>query len=258
MKKNEGFITSTTARISEEEKNARADFTDYYLNRNPIPDEERLDNLALFVKRRELGRILFMNEIYKKIVEHEIVGVVIEFGCRWGRNLVLFQNLRGLYEPYMVGRKIIGFDTFSGFPDSITEKDGYASHMVAGGHSVTPGYEQELDCIMSYHEKESPISHIKKYELIKGDVTKTFPDYMDKHPETLIALAYFDLDLYQPTKDCLKEIITYMPKGAIIGFDDLTSYGFPGETIAFKELLGANNYEVHYSKTEPSCSYIVL
>ena len=58
--------------------------------------------------------------------------------------------------------------------------------------------------MLSYHEKESPISHLRRYEIVKGDVIETLPAYLKRHPETVIALAYFDLDLYQPTKSCLQ------------------------------------------------------
>ena len=39
----------------------------------------------------------------------------MEFGVRWGQNLITLNNLRGIYEPFNHSRKIIGFDTFEGF-----------------------------------------------------------------------------------------------------------------------------------------------
>ena len=45
----------------------------------------------------------------------------MDFGTRWGNNMALFSIFRGMYEPFNRHRKIIGFDTFSGFP-SINEK----------------------------------------------------------------------------------------------------------------------------------------
>jgi hypothetical protein len=85
------------------------------LKSTPIPDDELLGNLGLFLSRQTLSRILFMHELYQKIIN--VHGVVIEFGVRWGQNLALFESFRGIYEPYNFNRKIIGFDTFSGFPE---------------------------------------------------------------------------------------------------------------------------------------------
>ena len=61
-----------------------------------------------------------MQRIYAEIVP--VHGVIMEFGVRWGQNLALFSNLRGIHEPFNYNRRIIGFDTFEGFP-AISGKD---------------------------------------------------------------------------------------------------------------------------------------
>jgi len=223
------------------------------LKNSPIPDEELLSNLGLYLNRQNLSRILFMLELYKKIIN--IHGVVMEFGIRWGQNLSLFSSFRGMYEPYNYNRKIIGFDTFEGFPN-VDVKDG--DKVSRGDYSVTKGYEHYLDSIMQYHQSESPVSHKKKYELVKGDATITIRDYLKKHPETIISLAYFDFDIYQPTRLCLEAIKPHLAKGSIIGFDELNFESFPGETIAFNEILGINNYTIHRDPLNPLCSYIIF
>jgi len=207
----------------------------------PIPDNELLSNLGLFLRRQCLSRILFMNDLYKKIVN--VPGIVVEFGVRWGQTLVLFESFRGLYEPFNQGRKIVGFDTFEGFP-SIDSKDGKASIALEGAFSVTEKYEEYLMQVLDYHEQEAPMSHIKKYELIKGDAVVEIDNYLKEYPETIIALAYFDFDLYLPTKKCLEAIKGYLTKGSIIGFDELHLHEFPGETLALKEVFGLDKYKL--------------
>lgn len=179
---------------TEREKELRDNFLNLFRTCS-IPDLEVLSNLGLFINRQTLSRILFICEIYKKIID--VHGVVMEFCVRWGQNLALFSSLRGIYEPFNYNRKIIGFDTFSGFPQ-IDEKDGRA--IKKGDYSVTEEYEKYLSAILEYHESESPIPHKKKFEFVKGDVAVTIDEYLSKHPETIVALAYFDLDLYSPTK----------------------------------------------------------
>lgn len=114
----------------------------------PIPEDELLSNLRLFISRQALTRILFMNMLYKKIIN--INGIVIEFGVRWGQNLALFESFRGIYESYNYNRKIIGFDTFSGFP-SVHEKDGKSDVISVGAYSVNENFEQYLKQILDYH-----------------------------------------------------------------------------------------------------------
>jgi len=190
----------------------------------PIPDNELLSNLGLFLRRPTLARILFMNDLYNKIVD--VPGIVVEFGVRWGQTLALFESFRGLYEPFNQGRKIVGFDTFEGFP-SIDSKDGKAGIASEGAFSVTEKYEEYLMQVLDYHEQEAPMSHIKKYELIKGDAVVEIDNYLKEYPETIIALAYFDFDLFLPTKKCLEAIKGYLTKGSIIGFDELHLHEFP-------------------------------
>lgn len=221
----------------------------------PIPPNQLHSNLGLFLNRQTLSRIMFMHELYQKIIP--VHGVIIEFGVRWGQNLALFSSFRGMYEPYNYTRKIIGFDTFTGFP-SVSKKDGRHEFVSKGAYSVTDKYEDYLDFILSYHESESPVAHMKKYELIKGDASVTLAKYLKEHPETIIALAYFDFDVYEPTRKCLELIKPHITKGTVLGFDELNWPTFPGETIAFKEVFGLDKYAIRRSPLNPSPSYIVI
>lgn len=222
---------------SQVERARRAGFLDEFRD-CPLPDDEILSNLGLFLKRQDLSRVLLIAELYKKIVN--VHGSLLEFGVRWGQNLALWTSLRGIYEPYNYNRKIVGFDTFSGFTEP-NERDGDNDAARAGSYGVTSGYEEYLDRILAYHESESPISHIKKYELVVGDASLTLPEYLERCPETIVALAYFDFDLYEPTYNCLQLISDRLVKGSVVAFDELNCQYFPGETIAVQEALGLRN-----------------
>ena len=193
--------------------------------------------------------------MYKKILD--VHGILVEFGVRWGQNLALFEAFRGIYEPYNYNRKIVGFDTFSGFP-STHPKDGAADIIKEGAYDVVENYEEYLEQILSYHEKESPISHLKKFELIKGDAIVSLTEYLASYPETIIALAYFDFDIYEPTKCCLEAIKGHLTKGSVIGFDELNCRTFPGETLALKEIFGLDRYRIMRLPFSPLTSFIVI
>jgi len=238
--------------------NSELSLRDNFLNQFkncPIPDNEILSNLGLFTSRQTLSRIFFMNELYQKIIN--VNGVVMEFGVRWGQNLSLFSSFRGMYEPYNYTRKIIGFDTFEGFP-SVHKNDGDKDFIKKGAYGVSENYEEYLENILNYHEQESPISHKKKYELIKGNAIDNIKTYLTDNPQTIIAFAYFDFDIYEPTKECLKAILPHITKGSIIAFDELNDPNFPGETIAFNEVLGINNHKIIRSPLNPLISYIIF
>ncbi|MEK7208939.1 MAG: crotonobetainyl-CoA--carnitine CoA-transferase [Patescibacteria group bacterium] len=240
---------------SDREKEIRANFVKL-LKRTPIPDNEILQNIGLYANRKILSRILYLHDLYRQIIN--VHGVILDFGTRWGQNLALFESFRGMYEPYNYTRQMIGFDTFTGH-SSIDAKDGsIVAEEGSLGCAVGTGYESYLEKVLQYHEEESPISHLKKFKLIKGDAIKTVPDYFKKHPETIVALAYFDFGLYRPTKVCLKTILPHLTKGSIIAFDELGKREYPGETLAVKEILNLKQYQLRRSAINSYQSYIVV
>ena len=239
---------------SEFENELRREFLQNF-KATPIPDHEVLQNLPLFLNRQNLSQILFVNEMYQHILD--VHGVIMEFGVRWGRNMALYSSLRGIYEPFNHNRKIIAFDTFEGFP-SVDKHDGADEIIAVGAYNVTENYDAYLAKILDYHEQESPISHIKKYAIIKGDASVSVDSYLTKHPETIVALAYFDFDIYQPTRDCLLAIKDRLSKGSVIGFDELNDATYPGETVALRETLGIGKYKIRHSRFSPTQSYIVI
>lgn len=239
---------------SSKEQLAREQMLDLLLH-NPIAPDQLLANLGLFLESKNLARLLFMDFLYRQMIA--VQGVIMEFGVRWGQNLALFSALRGIYEPFNRHRKIVGFDTFAGFP-SIHEKDGQSSMMVNGQLAVSPHYEEVLQQLLTVHESLNPLAHIKKYELCVGDVVKELPRYLARCPETIVAMAYFDLDLYEPTVKCLELLRPRMTKGTILGFDELNDPDSPGETLALMEVFGLNHLKIQRFPFASRVSYVVF
>jgi len=240
---------------SEKEIEGRISASNAFRN-CPIPDNEVLANVGIFQKRQELTKQFFFNKIYEDHVLNTH-GVIMEFGVRWGQNLVTLNNLRGIHEPFNHSRRIIGFDTFSGFP-SVDAKDGRHESVHSGSFSVTENYEQYLKDLLDFHESECPLSHIKKNRIIKGDAAVELKNYLSDHPETIIAFAWFDFDIYEPTKKCLELIKPFITKGTVIGFDELNDPGFPGETVALKEVFGLTNACIQRNRFSGMQSYFIV
>jgi hypothetical protein len=221
----------------------------------PIPPEILINHLGLLMNRTCLSRVLFLDELYRQIVN--VPGNIIEFGVRWGQGLALYANLRALYEPYNVSRLVVGFDTFEGFP-SVAPQDGTATNIDVGTYAVAPGYESYLEQLLTHYESTAPRGGATRFRIIKGDASTTFPMYLTNHPETVVALAYFDFDIYEPTKVCLEGIIPYLTKGSIVAFDELNKDVCPGETVALREVLGLGRYRLRRSQHRGYPSYFVV
>ena len=209
-------------------------------------------DMQVLLKRQFLSRIIHYYEIYKKILP--VSGSILEFGVQWGATLATLISLRGMFEPFNHARQIIGFDTFEGFASVSAEDHEFSK---SGQYTVTNGYELKLEKILSLHEELSPISHVKKFELIKGDACKTVPEYIAKNPHLVIACAIFDFDIYKPTKVALEAIIPRLTRGSVLVFDELNCKHFPGETQALLETVGLNKLRLQNNPHQPYTSYAI-
>lgn len=239
---------------SASEKEIQKDFV-RLLKEAPLPDDELLPNLGLFLSSKNLSRILFFSEIYRKILHSH--GIIAEFGVRWGQTLSVMAALRGIFEPFNRHRKIVGFDTFEGFR-GVGKEDGELCKCEDGSFSVPPGYEKYLERILLLQEHLNPVQHLRKFELVKGNAVETVPDYLKRHPESIISLAVFDFDIYLPTRSTLEAIRPHLCKGSILVFDELCDDVFPGETIALRETFDLRDLRIQRLPMTSRISFLEL
>ena len=204
------------------------------------------------LNRQSLSRVLYYNELYKAIID--VPGVICEFGVQWGATLAQLINFRGIYEPYNHSRRIFGFDTFEGFA-VVDKKDG--RHSKTGDYATSAGYEATLTRLLSLQESFSPISHLRKFELIKGDASKTVDRWLEDNSGAIISMAIFDMDVYQPTKEVLRKIVPRLTRGSLLVFDELNCPHFPGETLAVDEVLRINHLKLRRFPHQPYCAWAV-
>jgi hypothetical protein len=210
----------------------------------PIPASEIAENSGLFVSPRTMKRQFFFDEIYKHALP--VHGVAMQFGVRWGRDLATLHALRTIYEPYNASRVILGFDTFDGFP-SVDARDGKAEVSRIGSLNVGEKYEEFLGDVFAQRQVVDPLPQVPRFELHKGDAPEKLAQYLEAHPETVVALAHFDMDLYEPTRKCLQLLRPYLTKGSVLAFDELLSFVFPGETVAVREVFGLDKIRLRRS-----------
>jgi len=245
--------TDFAPRSSGEELERRAKFLATF-QASPIPGQELLySQLALYLPRQELSRMLSLADLYRHYVL-EANGVLMEFGTCFGRTAALLTNLRGIFEPYNFTRKLVIFDTFSGLRGT-GDKDGGHRLAADGSYTSGEGYEQYLEQVLAYHESEAPIAHRRKFEIVKGDARESIRNYLRAHPETIVAMAYFDFDIYEPTKACLEAIRPHLTRTSVLAFDELNCPEYPGETRALAEVFGLGACALRRSPLSPWLSF---
>jgi hypothetical protein len=128
-----------------------------------------------------------------------------------------------------------------------------------GGYRTGQDYPAYLEELLKVHEGMNAFGHIPGgHKLIRGDVTRTAPEYFAAHPETLVAFAFFDMGPYEPTIAALKAIRPHLMPGSILLFDELTWAGAPGEAIAFKEAFAGMPYAIEKCALYPSKSIVTV
>jgi len=205
----------------------------------------------VFSERQAITTALTRIDLFRQILE--VQGAVVECGVHKGNSLFLYNHLSTILEPYSFNRKIIGFDTFEGFR-SISSDD--QDKLSEADFSDT-----NVDFLSSWaglQDKNRPVSHIEKMELIQGDATITIPEYVAQNPHLIVAMLYLDFDIYKPTKVALDHLLPLVPKGGIVGLDEINCKKWQGETIALKEVLSINGLRLQKFFYDPWVSYFVV
>jgi hypothetical protein len=194
-----------------------------------------------------MARAIAHYELYKKTLG--LPGDIVECGVFKGVSFMRFMMFQKLFEANR-SRKIVGFDIFDLFPATDFEQDKEELKKfideTGGGRSIT---------------KEALESYIKQkghdnFELVKGDILKTVPEYVNARPEWRISLLNIDTDIYEPAKTIIEHLAPRVVKGGIIIFDD---YGvFAGETQIADEYCARTGYKLRKFDYSRVPSYIVV
>ena len=225
---------------SEKEQSYTAQMEQCIAN-SPYSNLDRLRNFSLYTPRQDLTNFLVRYEIFKR--QLEIQGSIIECGVLHGGGLMGWAQFSAIFEPTNHQRRIVGFDTFSGFPKLSKQDHSSESTEARPGGLAIDSYDHLQQC-MKLFDMNRFIGHVPKVELVRGDATKTIPQYLKENPQLIVSLLYLDFDIYEPTVAALKHFLPRLPKGAVIAFDELNLKDWRGESIAVLETLNLRDYRI--------------
>jgi hypothetical protein len=231
----------------------------YYQEMNNVMENSGLSyqeimwDFPVFASRQKITYFLERYELFKMV--QNIPGDFIELGVAGGFGLMSFAHFCSIFEPTHYVRKIVGFDTFEGFPEIGDKDTSQAEHMKEGGLAHF-SYEYLLKCIELYDQNRF-LSHIEKVELVKGRVEDTLPKYIEENPQLTVGMLYLDVDLYSPTKTAIELLWDRIPKGGIVVFDELNHSDYPGETLALIDTLGIGSANLKRLPFASMAAYLV-
>jgi len=204
------------------------------------------NNFYLSCDVGRISKIIAHYELFKKTID--LPGAIVECGVFKGSSFSRFAMFRDMFAN-PDGKKMIAFDVFGKFPiPSLKEDKEFRKNFVAeaGEESIS---EKQLMKVLTHKKIE------KNIELVKGDICKTLPVYVKKHPELKISLLNLDTDIYDPAVVILKHLWPRIVKGGILVLDD---YGiFPGENKAVDDFFKDKKIKIRKFPYVRTPSYIL-
>ena len=174
----------------------------------------------------------------------DVQGDVAECGVFRGGTLVPM----GLYlKEKGASKRVIGFDSFEGFPDSIQVD------LELGGESLG--------------DKRMGGMNETSFELVSGKVRRFsldnavlergyFENTLGKYADSVFSMAHLDCDTYNSYKECLEFFYSRIPSGGVVLLDEYDDPPWPGCNKAVDEFLAdkpeelepivRNNYKKFY------------
>ena len=168
------------------------------------------------VDRRELKRII---QECQNVVENNVPGDVVEFGCYVGTTSVyLAKLLEG------TGRQLYLYDSFEGLPDKVAKDQSPVGLQFKAGELLAT--------------KRQLVTNLKRANVTMPMIKKGwFSQLTDADVPNTISFAFLDGDYYHSVLDPLKLIWPRLAPGAVIVVDDYANEALPGAGRAVDEWL---------------------
>lgn len=208
------------------------------------------NNPFLFATRQSVTDYLVRVELFNKV--KALSGHIVECGVNRGNSFMLFSHMSSIYEPYAINRKIVGFDSFSGFRSINKEHD---PADISENDFNTAGAFEMLKKSVGLFDLNRSVAHMSRCDVIEGDAVKTIPEYVRAHPEMTLALLYLDFDLYEPTAAALQHLFPLVCKNGVVVLDEFNYDKFAGETAALTEFLDVGRIELKRFSFAPFVAY---
>jgi hypothetical protein len=242
----QGFLSS---RNTEDQANWYGELAEFFKADDSDP-LLKARSFALYAPRQTISDFLVRHELFKLIAD--VPGAILEFGVFNGQGLLSWAHFSSIHEPYHICREIVGFDTFAGFAGVGTKDASDHPEVVKeGGYNVDSF--ARINKAIELFDRNRPIGHVKKVSLVAGDVTKTLRPFLADNPHIAPALVYLDMDIYEPTKFALQELLPRMAKGSVVAFDEFAHRTYPGETSALRDVVAMKDVQL---RRVPFCSRI--
>jgi O-methyltransferase len=172
------------------------------------------------IKLEEIEVVL---ENLKKVIDNNIKGDIVEFGCNEGTTSLFIKRLLNYYNS---NKEFHVYDSFKGLPRKTKEdlSDHPSNYKFKKGIAEIP--------------KETLIENFEKNKLKLPEIHEgLFKDIKANELPEKISFAFFDGDFYNSIIDSFEKVYPRLTKGGIIVIDDYAWDALPGVKKACTDFL---------------------
>lgn len=169
-----------------------------------------------------INKLLAHYDLYKSILD--LPGDVFELGVYKGASFIRLATFRDNLETTH-SRRLVGFDAFGSFPLEGLSLDADRAFIEEFEGAGGKGLEQSE--IKSLLERKG----FSNFELVKGNIKETIPEYLSRNPHTKIALLHLDMDVKEPTLFALEQLFDRVVAGGLIVIDDYNAVAGATEAV---------------------------
>ena len=177
-----------------------------------ISDQVSLDDIRLVLTNLQ------------HVVENQVPGDVVEFGCYVGTTSLFIRRLLDAMGESSK-RAFYAYDSFQGLPPKTRQDQSVAGEAFKAG---------ELMASKKDFMRQFRAAHLQPPIVHKG----WFGDLTDKDVPEQIAFAFLDGDFYQSIMDSLKLVWPRMSQGGVVLIDDYGREALPGVNRAVHDFFG--------------------
>lgn len=172
-------------------------------------------------------------DLFKMVVD--LPGDIVECGVFQGTGALYWARMLQVFNP-LSRRKVIGFDTFEGYPDTMKGKQDIKT---SEAFIIETQYNENTPAQIM--ETANALGLAQRIELVKGDATKTIKEYVAKNGGFRAALVNLDFDIYEPTRAALECLYEVVVPGGVIVLDEYAVHEWGGESRAVDEFFKEKN-----------------
>ena len=189
-------------------------------NEKNLPSNDNYQNFNNFIFSNDIkimGKLLHRFQHFLNI--KDLPGDIVEVGVFKGSGISSFMKFIEIFCPNS-NKKVIGFDIF----DVVESENVLKSDKDIDRESMNIIYDRvnhddlTLESVNNNLIKTG-ISN-DKFILVKGDVEKSIPIFLEQNPGFRISYLYIDVDIDRPTYFTLKYLWDRILPGGVIIFDE--------------------------------------